>query len=819
MALIVAVIAVFVGGAAQAGKKMRDYPIEPVEFTLVKLTDGFWAPRIETNRKVSIPYAFGKCEENGRMDNFAIAGGLKEGEHRGGYPFDDTDPYKILEGASYALSVQPDPELDKYLDDLIALIGAAQEEDGYLFTCRTNNAKNLINWFGKERWEKLERSHELYNMGHLYEATVAHYRATGKRTLLDVAVKNADFLCETFGPGKLEKTPGHQVIEMGLAKLYRATGEDKYLQLAKFYLDARGPGRNAYHQSHQRPVDQSEAVGHAVRASYMYCGMTDVAALAGDERYFKAAQRIWENVVTKKLYITGGIGATGAGEAFGKNYELPNETAYCETCAAIGNVMWNHRMFLTTGEAKYIDVLERALYNGLISGVSLDGKLFFYPNPLASHGQHKRSPWFGCACCPGNMTRFVASVPGYVYAKKAEKLYVNLFVAGTGTVDMDGNPVKITQETQYPWNGRVKLTIEPERPAKFTIAIRTPGWTQNKPVPSDLYRYAEKRRHIMNLTYTNHEPKEGFNVHDPIGAKDGFAYIDQRWERGDVIELDFAMPVRRVLAHDNVEANRGRVAIERGPILYCAEWPDNDGHVHNLVLPDNAELTTEHREDLLGGVTVVTGEAISVSEDKDGKLVKKPQQITAIPYCVWAHRGPGEMAVWLARNEAKAEIATKPGQIKNASFEKADNGNPLGWRKGTYGGSGRAQHVDGGRTGKKCVMLSSESGADIGWLTSVTVKPNTKYKLSAWIKTENVKSTGPRNAKGALLNLHNIQPLQTNAVTGTSDWTQVELTFDSGSNRVVEINCLFGGWGLSTGKAWYDDIKLESFQGRTSPPF
>jgi len=811
MALIVAVVGILVGlgfvgcnaeAKASAAKKMRDYPIEPVVFTEVKLTDEFWAPRIETNRKVSIPYAFGKCEENGRMDNFAIAGGLKKGEHKGGYPFDDTDPYKILEGASYALSVQADPKLDKYLDDLIALIAAAQEEDGYLFTCRTNNAKNLINWFGKERWEKLGGSHELYNMGHFYEATVAHYQATGKRTLLDVAVKNADFLCTVFGPGKLEKTPGHQVIEMGLAKLYRATGEEKYLKLAKYYLDARGPGGNPYHQSHQRPVDQSEAVGHAVRASYMYCGMADVAALTGDESYLKAAERIWQNVVGKKLYLTGGIGATGSGEAFGKNYELPNESAYCETCAAIGNVMWNHRMFLGSGMAKYIDVMERTLYNGLISGVSLEGNTFFYPNPLASHGQHKRSPWFGCACCPGNMTRFVASVPGYVYAKAGDKLYVNLFVAGAGTVDMDGNQVKIRQETQYPWDGKVKLTIEPQRRGKFTLAIRTPGWAQGRPVPSDLYRYIDTTSQKVSLKLNGKVIE--------ADMEGGYLCIDRQWKQGDVIEFDLPMGIRRVLAHENVEADRGRVAIERGPIVYCAEWPDNPAGIHNLVLADNAKLTTEHRKDLLGGVTVVRGKAVAITDaGGEGKLAKKEQAFTAIPYYAWAHRGPGAMAVWLARDEAVVEVATKPGTIQNPSFEKADRGNPVGWRKSTYGGEGEFRYVDGGRTGKKCVMLSSQSGADIGWLTSVTVKPRSQYKLSAWIKTENVESTGARQAKGALLNLHNIQPVQTNAVTGTKDWTKVEVVFNSGSNAMVEINCLFGAWGLAKGKAWYDDVHLE----------
>jgi len=794
------------GGKAEqrgaAAKPRKDYPIEPVPFTQVKLTDEFWAPRIETNRTVSIPYSFGKCEETGKIDNFAIAGGLKTGEHKGDFPFDDTDPYKILEGASYSLSVHPDPKLDKYLDDLIVKIAAAQEDDGYLYTCRTNKCERLKNWYGDERWSKLAGSHELYNMGHLYEAAVAHYQATGKRTLLDVAVKNADFLDTVFGPGKNEGWPGHQVIEMGLAKLYRATGNEKYLQLAKFYLDTRGPGGNPYNQSHQKPVDQSEAVGHAVRASYMYCGMADVAALTGDERYLRAAERIWENVVGRKLYLTGGIGASGAGEAFGKDYELPNETAYCETCAAIGNVMWNHRMFLSSGLGKYIDVLERTLYNGLISGVSLQGDTFFYPNPLASHGQHKRSPWFSCACCPGNMTRFVASIPGYVYAKAGDRLYVNLFVSGTGTVNMKNNAVKVQQVTGYPWDGSVKLTVEPQRAAKFTVAIRVPGWAQGQPVPSDLYRYMD-----------GGEQKVGLKLNGEVIEADtegGYLCIERKWAKGDVIEMDLPMPVRRVLADQNVEADRGRVAIERGPIVYCAEWPDNGGHVHNLVLPDNAKLTLEGRKNLLGLVTVVRGKALAVAYGDDGKsLVKKEQEFTAIPYYAWAHRGQGEMAVWLARDAAMAQPVTPPGMIQNPSFEEGAGDKPTGWERATYGGNGELKYVEGGRTGKKCVMISSESGADIGWLTSVAVKPRTEYRLTGWIKTENVESTGERQAKGALLNLHNMQPLQSPAVTGTKDWTKVEIAFNSGENSTVEINCLFGGWGLAKGKAWYDDLQLE----------
>ncbi len=787
-----------------------DYPYAPVAFTEVKLSDSFWAPRIETNRKITIPYAFGKCEETGRIDNFAIAAGLKEGEHKGSFPFDDTDPYKILEGASYCLSVAPDPKLDAYLDNLISLIAAAQEDDGYLFTCRTNHCERLKNWFGDARWEKLEGSHELYNMGHLYEAAVAHWRATGKRTLLDVVIKNADFLCETFGPGKVEKWPGHQIIEMGLARLYRATGEKKYLDLAKYLLDVRGPGGNPYNQSHEKVVNQSEAVGHAVRATYMYCGMADVAALTGDASYQRAIDRIWENVVTKKLYVTGGIGATGGGEAFGRNYELPNETAYCETCAQIGNVMWNHRMFLRYGHAKYIDVMERTLYNSLISGVSLDGKAFFYPNPLASHGQHERSPWFGCACCPGNITRFVASVPGYVYAHEGDDLYVNLFVQGVGKVRMPGGIVRIEQFTEYPWDGYVRIAVRPETAMEFGLRVRIPGWAQGRPAPSDLYRYADDAPGEAALKVNGEKANPETNK--------GYAVIERRWEKGDVVELQLPMKVRRVLANENVEADRGRVALERGPIVYCAEWKDNGGNVHNLVLDDEAELGTEYRTELLNGVTVVRGQLKAVRQEKNGEVVSKSHELVAIPYCVWAHRGKGDMAVWLARDEATAEVKTAVGVVPNGSFEKSSGGEPAGWKPQSYSGRAAYDYVEGGRTGRRCVMISSTAGADAGWLGTVFVKPDTRYRLSGWIRTEDLDAG---SGKGALLNLHNIQPMQTPAVKGTKDWTKVEVEFNSGANAIVQINCLFGGWGQSRGTAWYDDVRLEpanSGAARTTRP-
>src|SRR5579859_7603724 len=447
--------------------KPRTSPVKPVPLTAFHLNDVFWAPRIETNRTVTIPFAFEQCEKSGRMDNFERAAKALKGEELTnrkppGTPFDDTDPYKVLEGASYALAVQPDTKMAAYLDSLISKIANAQEPDGYLYTARTINPEHPHEWSGKERWLKdPDLSHELYDAGHLFEAAAAHYQATGETNLLQVAAKEADLLCKTFGPDKLHIWPGHEIVEMGLVKLYRVTGQQRYLDLARFFLDVRGPGGDDYHQSRIKPVDQTEAIGHAVRAGYLYSGMADVAALTGDEHYVQAIDAIWENAVNKKLYLTGGIGALGAGEAFGANYQLPNLSAYCETCAAVANAYWNLRLFLLHGEAKYVDVMERTLYNGLLSGVSLDGKRFFYPNPLESDGRHQRSPWFGVACCPGNITRFLASVPGYVYAQQGDSIFVNLYVASTAELQVEGTKVQLTQGTRYPWGGNVRFSVSP----------------------------------------------------------------------------------------------------------------------------------------------------------------------------------------------------------------------------------------------------------------------------------------------------------------------------------------------------------------------
>lgn len=681
---------------AQDSQETRsDYPYTPAPFTAVKLTDAFWAPRIETNRTVTIPYAFEQCEKTGRIDNFAIAGGLMEGEHKGSFPFDDTDPYKIIEGASYALAVKPDPELDAYLDALIAKIAAAQEEDGYIYTCRTNGAEHLRRWMGGARWEKLQGSHELYNAGHLYEAAAAHFESTGKRSLLDVALKNAALLCRTFHPEGIRMPPGHQIIEMGLVRLYRITGDARLLELAGYLLDERGRTHDRelwgpYNQDHAPVTEQTEAVGHAVRATYMYAGMADVAALLGaqsgtdssaksgarsgaksrDTKMLQAIGRLWRNVVERKLYVTGGVGARGKGEAFGDDYELPNMSAYCETCAAIGNIYWNHRLFLLHGRTDYIDVLERTLYNAFLSGIALDGKHFFYPNPLESMGHHERSAWFGCACCPGNVTRFIASVPGYVYAHRGGDIYVNLFVGGNAAVETAIGTVRLEQKTLYPYDGHVAITVSPEKDgAQFTIRVRVPGWARNTPVPSDLYRFLHKRPDAVKVNVNG--------VEEPLDIERGYAPIARAWRKGDVIELDLPMPVRRVLAHDAVEADRGKVALQRGPLVFCAEWPDNDGHVVNLVLPDDSPIEAGFDKDLLGGVPVLRGPVLSVHEGADkGELITNKATLTAIPYHVWAHRGRGEMAVWLARETDAARPLGRPTLASTSTLTLSGGTNP-----------------------------------------------------------------------------------------------------------------------------------------------
>ena len=631
-----------------------DAPIQEVPFTQVHIEDQFWSPRIETNRTVSIPSAFKECEKNGRFDNFALAAGMIQGEHQGDFSFDDTDPYKVIEGASYSLAVKYDPKLDHYLDSVITIIAAAQEPDGYLTTCVTNKCTRLSGWWGSSRWEKIN-SHELYNSGHLYEAAVAHYRATGKRTLLDVAIKNADLVCQVFGPNEGQKhvPSGHPIIEMALAKLYKVTGDKKYLNMAKYFVEETGRGTdghrlNAYSQDHKPILQQDEIVGHAVRAGYLYSGVADVAALTHDTAYFHALTRLWENLVSKKLFITGGMGSRPQGEGFGPNYELNNHTNYCETCASIANVYWNYRMFLATGEAKYMDVLERALYNGVISGVSLSGDKFFYDNPLESMGEHERQRWFGCACCPGNVTRFMASVSNYVYATQGNDIYVNLYIQGKSEMKTADNQVQLVQTTGYPWDGKVSIQVKPEKESEFAIRLRIPGWLQSAPVASDLYAYTTPaEKYTLKVNGSTVKPAEG----------DGYATIVRTWKPDDVIELELPMEVRRVKANDQVEDDRGMLAMERGPIVYCLEGIDQpDSVVFNKFIPADTKIDATFDAKLLKGVMVLSGTAKEVA--KDGSIKDVP--FKAIPYSTWNNRGAGQMEVWVADSKDRAVPTPEP---------------------------------------------------------------------------------------------------------------------------------------------------------------
>ena len=629
-----------------------DYPIQPVDFTSVKITDNFWAPRIDKNRNVSIPNAFYQCETTGRIDNFALAGGLIKGEHKGDFPFDDTDVYKVIEGSSYSLAVKYDKKLDNYLDSLITLVAAGQEDDGYLYTARTNGAERLRRWMGEKRWERVN-SHELYNCGHLYEAAVAHYKATGKRSLLNVALKNADLIAKDFGPneGQVHQPSGHPIIEMGLVKLYRVTGESKYLELANYFIEEAGRGTDGrklseYSQDHKPVVDQDEAVGHAVRFGYFYSGITDVAALTQNEDYINTINRVWENVTDKKLYITGGIGAREWGEGFGENYELPNMTDYCETCAAIANVYWNHRMFLLFGNSKYIDVLERDLYNNVLSGISLSGDHFFYDNPLESTGIHKREKWFGCACCPSNVTRFMASVPGYVYAVRDNDIYVNLFIGSRGEITLTDQKVELVQETDYPWQGKVKLKVTPEQEKEFALKIRIPGWLDEAPLPGSLYEFLDKNVYQVKIN-VNGTPVE-------YSSGDGYAVIDRVWKPGDYVDIDFPMSIRKILANDKVIDDRNKFALQIGPIIYCAEGIDNNNSVLNMVLPEDNQLSYTFEKDLLNGVNVIKGSANKITTTG---IIK--EEFTAVPYYAWNNRGQGEMAVWFPYNKNGVTKRTK----------------------------------------------------------------------------------------------------------------------------------------------------------------
>lgn len=660
--------------------QQKDYNIQAVNFTKVKLMDNFWLPRLKINHTVTIPASFERCENTGRVKNFDMAA-EKTGKFCTKFPFDDTDIYKTIEGASYSLSLFPDKKLETYIDTLIAKIGAAQESDGYLYTARTIDPSHPHPWSGLQRWEKeREMSHELYNSGHLYEAAAAHYYATGKKNLLNIALKNADLVSSVFGPGKRHVAPGHEIVEMGLVKLYRITGKKEYLQTAKDFIEERGryngydstsrdPFRNgAYWQDHIPITQQTEAIGHAVRACYLYSGVADVAALTGDQQLLQAIDAVWDNMVSKKYYVTGGIGAVPSGERFGDNYELPNTTAYNETCAAIANVFWNHRMFLLHGDSKYIDVLEKSLYNGLLSGIGLDGKSFFYSNAMEVKNsfthpalERSRAGWFECSCCPTNLVRLLPSVPGYMYAQEGDNVYVNLFANSTTDITLHNKPVKIVQENNYPWDGALKFTVSPKSSDAFNLLVRIPGWAQNEIVPSDLYQVANAASNKVAIKI-NGQPVE-------YTMQKGYAVLARKWKKGDAVQVDLPMDIKLIQANEKLTVNKGKVAVERGPLVYCAEGVDNSGKATNILLPASANFNEEYKPEMLNGVAVLKTVAptIEVAADKTAVTTEK-KSVMLIPYYAWANRGESEMEVWFPQRIEDVDIVASGNGV--AAYKK-----------------------------------------------------------------------------------------------------------------------------------------------------
>lgn len=651
------------------------YPYRPAEMTNVSVKAGFWLPRFETNRLVTVWTDFRKCEI-ARIPNFTNAANRAWGTFKG-IPFDDSDVYKVIEGAAYTLATHPDPKLEKYLDDLIGWIARAQEPDGYLYTARTlgftygkdEKGREKFGMMGPTRWSACAGSHELYNVGHMYEAAVAYYEATGKRSLLDVAIKSADLVDRTigYGPTQIKTVPGHEEIEIGLCKLYRVTGERRYLDLAKRLIDMRGRrdlrgiwGANV--QDHVPVLQQGEALGHAVRAGYLYAGMADVSAFTGDASYTAAIDRLWENVVGKKLHLNGGIGAHRhvryrdpklgqAGEAFGENYDLPNEKAYLETCAAIANALWNQRMFLRDGDAKYVDVLERIVYNGFLSGISLAGDEFFYENPLASQGGYKRSKWFGCSCCPVNIVRFIPQIAQFAYATRGNAAYVNLFVASDAKLAVAGGDVRLEQRTDYPWKGVSRIAVTPAKDGQpFALNVRVPGWAVGRPVPSDLYTQ------VVPGTLADVQVKVNGAAVAFTPVK-GYCVLDRAWKKGDVVEIAMNMPVRRIRAHASVEADGGRLAVERGPVVYCAEGVDNGGSVLDKLVAEDAAFADAACEIAGSAFPALTVPAQTVRKGLK-RVSCEPTTLKLIPYFAWCHRGAGEMQTWFP---VRADVASAKG--------------------------------------------------------------------------------------------------------------------------------------------------------------
>lgn len=626
--------------------------IEQVNFSKVNITDQFWEPKIKKVSQVTIPVCIDQTAvKTPRLRNFEKVA-RKLGEKHEGIYYDDSDLFKALEAIAYSLKNHPDKNIEKTADEWVDKIAAAQLPDGYLNTYYTLTGLD-------KRWTDMEK-HEDYNAGHLIEAAVAYFNSTGKRKLLDVAIRVADNLDSTFRLQNRHWVSGHQEIELALVKLYHAASNKKYLDMADWYLEQRGHGYGKgviwdkwktpeYCQDEVPVKDQKEITGHAVRAMYLYTGAADVGAAKKDTGYMKAMKTVWEDVVFRNMYVTGGIGSSGKNEGFSKDYDLPNENAYCETCASVGMVLWNQRMNLLTGESKYIDVLEKSLYNGALDGLSFSGDRFFYGNPLSSNGNHKRSEWFGTACCPSNIARLIESLGDYIYAKSDNDLWVNLFVGSNASIDLKNNTVQIEQRTNYPWDGDVQLIVSPQKKSKFSLHIRIPGWAQNQPSPGDTYRFLDNSVKKWTLTLN------GQTI--PYIVTNGYAVINKAWEKGDIVSLSLPIETKKVIAIDSISEDRNKISLQRGPLMYCFEHPDNDGMVNNIYIPDNIQFSNNFENNLLGGIMKLEADAPTIKISEDGLTVKtENKRIAAIPYFAWANRGVGQMQVWMPRKISSLEI-------------------------------------------------------------------------------------------------------------------------------------------------------------------
>ncbi|MDD4645523.1 MAG: glycoside hydrolase family 127 protein [Bacteroidales bacterium] len=633
-------------------KPTSDYKITPVTVDRVTLTDSFWAPRIQRDIDITIPAVIQKLYQTGRVQNFINAGKVLSGESLSeefctAFPFDDSDVYKQIDAGAYALMyLKNDPRaktLEYRLDSLIDKISRAQEKDGYLYTARTMNPKEIPELSGKVRFvNEQENSHELYNLGHLFEAACTYHQSTGKKNLLKVAVRSADYLYSVFGKGKLVRYPGHEEIETGLATLYRTTGDPRYMELSRFFLESRGPGGTEYNQAHIKPVNQTEAAGHAVRAMYLYSGMTELGVIESDTAYLSAVKKIWNDITGSKTYVTGGVGSKASNEGFGDPYDLPNHTAYSETCSSIGFILWNERMFRLTGDSKYVDLLEKTLYNAFLSGISISGDHFFYPNPLESWGKKVRPDWYACACCPPNVARMIAMVPGLIYAQSVDRIFVNLYVAGKAELKVADSSFIMGQSTSYPWDGQIRIGINPASPVKTSVLLRIPGWAENQAFISDLYTFTGQTKEKYTIKIN------GEIIETPL--ENGYAVINRKWQKGDTILLNLPMPVRTLQANQAMAADRGKVAVQRGPIIYCAEAADHSTSVLTMTIDPKTTFSGVYKPGLLSGIYTLSADISQFSEVPagGGATAGRPYKISMIPYFAWANREPGEMAVWFA---------------------------------------------------------------------------------------------------------------------------------------------------------------------------